>query len=518
MQSNSTYKSYRQILLEKQGKGLPEYEVTELLKQVLPQLAALHTQGLAHGAISLDTLVLHQADRLSMLLEVPSNQFDLSKDVLDLGVSIAQLLTAQPPELLVDPYGKWQWEEFVVVSDQFGEFLNHTLSNDFGTRYANANEMLPVLGITSENYPLPTSINYSSNYSLSPEIDPPTKTSQLTPWQWTGIGIGAGLLLLLASFGVSKLSSPQQQLIGESPNSNGTSTPTPIPTVTVTATPTPTSTFTGTTTQNSPPSGSENLFENAIFPQNECGDPLPTDPNAYPVNLYPVFIDFSDRNLQIARSQYCQDSIEKPRKGSGKVSVQVASFVTLEKANAFRDFLSKRIGQAEVGEPSVITRDRSPALPSEVQVPQINFFSQPNRARQSEAKTYVGTLNRGQQAHFTEKNRFAPKIEELGIGINTYTDNYSYGVIVLDPKRSTQTIGIARRDGLKSYTGGVFLALVAKTNDVTSLAILCESNQPSTAMPPSPKISGNYDSASGLYITNSNFQIICPNGYTQVGN
>lgn len=380
MQARLTYKSYRQLLAERQGKGFSEHEVTNILKQVLPQLAALHAQGKAHGAISLDTLVQRQADRLSILLQVPSNQFDLSKDLFDLGVAIAQLLAAQPSELLVNPYGSWQWEEYCLVSDQFIDFLNRALSSDPRIRYANASEMLEALGITSESYLPPASINYPPNYSpnyLLLPVTAPARTSQLVPWQWASIGVGAGLLLLLASLGVSKLSSPQQQSIVEPPTSSTASTPvsttTPVPTVTVTATPTPTLAVSSPTTQNSPKSGSGNIFENARFPQYECGDPLPTNPNAYPINLYPVFIDFSDRNLQIARSQYCQDAIEKPRKDSGKLSVQVASFVDSERANAFRDFLSVRVGTVEVGAPTVITRDRASTFATQISTERINF-------------------------------------------------------------------------------------------------------------------------------------------------
>ncbi|MBD2424947.1 type IV pilin-like G/H family protein [Phormidium sp. FACHB-1136] len=55
------------------------------------------------------------------------------------------------------------------------------------------------------------------------------------------------------------------------------------------------------------------------------------------------------------------------------------------------------------------------------------FLNQANRARQSEATTYVGSLNRGQQAYRLENPAFAPKIAQLGLGIQTTTKFYTYG-------------------------------------------------------------------------------------------
>jgi type IV pilus assembly protein PilA len=56
-----------------------------------------------------------------------------------------------------------------------------------------------------------------------------------------------------------------------------------------------------------------------------------------------------------------------------------------------------------------------------------SFLSQANKAKQSEAKTYVGAMNKGQQAYYTENSKFqASDISALGIGINPNTVNYTY--------------------------------------------------------------------------------------------
>ncbi|QQE66914.1 pesticin [Leptolyngbya sp. BL0902] len=55
------------------------------------------------------------------------------------------------------------------------------------------------------------------------------------------------------------------------------------------------------------------------------------------------------------------------------------------------------------------------------------FLNQANRARQSEATSYVGSINRGQQAYRLENPTFANRIDLLGLGIQTTTQFYTYG-------------------------------------------------------------------------------------------
>jgi prepilin-type N-terminal cleavage/methylation domain-containing protein len=55
------------------------------------------------------------------------------------------------------------------------------------------------------------------------------------------------------------------------------------------------------------------------------------------------------------------------------------------------------------------------------------FLNQANRARQSEATSYIGSINRGQQAYRLESPSFADRIDLLGLGIQTKTQFYVYG-------------------------------------------------------------------------------------------
>ncbi|MEL6471122.1 MAG: type IV pilin-like G/H family protein [Cyanobacteria bacterium J06623_4] len=108
-----------------------------------------------------------------------------------------------------------------------------------------------------------------------------------------------------------------------------------------------------------------------------------------------------------------------------------------------------------------------------------SFLNQANKAKQSEAKTYVGAMNRAQQAHFLERNKFAGRLSDLGVGINSVTQTYSYGM--------TLATGAAVGDGVtnyarpqaieqsvKAYIGGVKLGSVPGVNAATTLAVLCE--------------------------------------------
>lgn len=115
-----------------------------------------------------------------------------------------------------------------------------------------------------------------------------------------------------------------------------------------------------------------------------------------------------------------------------------------------------------------------------------SFLSQSNKAKQSEAKTYVGSLNKGQQAYFTEQAKFATSdVSALGIGIKTATTNYTYttagtsqGTNSTAISKGTTTTNAA---GLKPYAGMVQLIVSGTSSDVTSVSVLCEQKAPGTS-------------------------------------
>ena len=112
-----------------------------------------------------------------------------------------------------------------------------------------------------------------------------------------------------------------------------------------------------------------------------------------------------------------------------------------------------------------------------------SFLNQAAKARQSEAKTYVGSANRAQQAYYLEKQRFAPDLENLSIGVAATTENYTYETTGAT-RGTTGTAAHAlssstpREPSVKAYAGAVNLATPPGSNEATTLAALCEAKLP----------------------------------------
>ena len=95
-----------------------------------------------------------------------------------------------------------------------------------------------------------------------------------------------------------------------------------------------------------------------------------------------------------------------------------------------------------------------------------SFLNQANKAKQSEAKTYVGSMNRAQQAYFLENNEFVildTNIPQLGLGIRAKTENYEYKVTGdnAKPAKSYSYANVVKTNApLKAYIGGVVVGEV----------------------------------------------------------
>jgi len=110
-----------------------------------------------------------------------------------------------------------------------------------------------------------------------------------------------------------------------------------------------------------------------------------------------------------------------------------------------------------------------------------SLLGQVNKAKQSEARNYVGTANRSQQAFFLEYQRFATDLSELQVGIRTPSENYSYDIQVNgSAPNAAQFRGVAIKPALKSYYGLVGTQLGSSaTSEALTVAIACESAAPS---------------------------------------
>lgn len=120
-----------------------------------------------------------------------------------------------------------------------------------------------------------------------------------------------------------------------------------------------------------------------------------------------------------------------------------------------------------------------------------SFLNQSTKAKQSEAKQYVGTITRTQQAYYMENNRFAPDLPSMSRPVPASTTNYNYD-ITLAATDATQVLNTATStsNALRSYGGSVFTTTNATTSESNTLAIVYESNLPTTQTPGLATISG----------------------------
>ena len=115
-----------------------------------------------------------------------------------------------------------------------------------------------------------------------------------------------------------------------------------------------------------------------------------------------------------------------------------------------------------------------------------SFLNQANKARQSEAKSSVGALNRAQQAYYLEKSQFSSSIALLGLGITTTTENYVYSIstaadgntAAVPPVKThswVNAFGSPRVRALKGYSGVTWLGTTGTgAGEATTLAVLFE--------------------------------------------
>jgi type IV pilus assembly protein PilA len=112
-----------------------------------------------------------------------------------------------------------------------------------------------------------------------------------------------------------------------------------------------------------------------------------------------------------------------------------------------------------------------------------SFLNQAAKARQSEAKTYVGSANRAQQAYYLEKQRFADSLTNLSIGVAGTTENYTYLTTgssrgVTGTAANAYSSAVPREPSVKAYVGAVNLATPQGSGEATTLAALCEAKLP----------------------------------------
>jgi type IV pilus assembly protein PilA len=113
-----------------------------------------------------------------------------------------------------------------------------------------------------------------------------------------------------------------------------------------------------------------------------------------------------------------------------------------------------------------------------------SFLNQAAKAKQTEAKTFVGAVIRAQQAYRIDKNSFAESFSTLEIGLPTETTDYKYPVPTAEGATKGDAVNTTAVPldvtSLKAYVGRVQVL----TNGQTATGA-CQSKGPAaTATPP----------------------------------
>ncbi|MEG5043989.1 type IV pilin-like G/H family protein [Microcoleus sp. B4-C1] len=304
----------------------------------------------------------------------------------------------------------------------------------------------------------------------------PQNNSNLAPWKWAIIGAGSTLVLGLAGFGLYNLLNPKTSSISTS-TSTSTSLATATPEISVAkqligqwqgqiSGQSVTLIFTQEGKLfilETPTSATEMEYQTNVNPQQKDLDILVGGK----ITARTIFDLTADGQLRLEL-----DNLGESRPTSFSSNARIFQKIS-----------------------------EQTTLPANVQV--VNLQNQQNKARQSEAKQYVSSMNRAQQAFYAEYASFASSIEKLGIGIKSETENYSYSIVLSNDNRWVQAIGLAKRDGLKNYTGIVSLIKSPNDESTSTQSRLCESNQPSKELPGTP-------------ISTNSPDLQCPSGYSDV--
>lgn len=111
-----------------------------------------------------------------------------------------------------------------------------------------------------------------------------------------------------------------------------------------------------------------------------------------------------------------------------------------------------------------------------------SFLNQASKAKETESKQYIGSLNRAHQAYFLENNTFTNDFTLLGLGIKTQTLNYTYAIQDNTNTAATNVSYPQNTLSLRAHVGGVSVGSTtgAADGELTTLAVLCQSQKPQT--------------------------------------
>lgn len=114
-----------------------------------------------------------------------------------------------------------------------------------------------------------------------------------------------------------------------------------------------------------------------------------------------------------------------------------------------------------------------------------SFLNQASKAKETESKQYIGSLNRAHQAYFLEKNTFTNDFSLLGLGLKTQTENYTYEIQNNTSTAATNVSYPQNTLSLRAHVGGVSVGSTtgAVGGELTTLSVLCQSQKPQAGDP-----------------------------------
>ena len=106
-----------------------------------------------------------------------------------------------------------------------------------------------------------------------------------------------------------------------------------------------------------------------------------------------------------------------------------------------------------------------------------SFLSQTNKARFAEAKAYIATMSRLQQAYYLEKQSFTSDITKLGLGTKLSSSSFTYSIVSgdingnpgtnpLDLKQIITNAAVPSSATLKAFVGVVGIPGVVRVDTV----------------------------------------------------
>ncbi|MDB9522278.1 type IV pilin-like G/H family protein [Dolichospermum circinale CS-1225] len=120
-----------------------------------------------------------------------------------------------------------------------------------------------------------------------------------------------------------------------------------------------------------------------------------------------------------------------------------------------------------------------------------SFLSQAAKAKQTEAKTFVGAVNRGQQAYRMENQSFANNTSDLQINVPTTaksdtTGNFYYNYSIASAGASATTFHAVPVDAesstLRAYAGGVVVVSSGQTAAAACMTTVVSNTAPAVTL------------------------------------